>query len=197
MKISEAAHVDSNLGRQTTDADSSTKSDPKDLDSGSKPESLADVIASARKELFTVSSPAEDTDDAITVATAKSKKWKPIKCNEKAVVSLPDSGIPVVDLTGPGSNRRDTNFKERETAAAATTPCPGKATEEDELKEVVVQIRIKILPGAEDIQETVLGLMHHCLSVLKERDKTACFVNSKKSLTAHKLTNFPRDFTDS
>jgi hypothetical protein len=69
-------------------------------------------------------------------------------------------------------------------------------TEEDELKEVVTQICIKILPGAEDIQETVLGLMHHCLTVLKERDKTACFVNSKKSLTAHKLTDFPRDFTD-
>jgi hypothetical protein len=90
----------------------------------------------------------------------------------------------------------NTNFKERETAAAATTPGPGKATEEDELKEVVTEIRIKILPGAEDIQETVLGLMHHCLSVLKERDKTACFVNSKKSLTAHKLTDFPRNFTD-
>ena len=74
MKILEAAHVDSNLGRQTMDADSSTKSDPKDSDSGSKPDSLADVIASARKELFTVSSPAEDTDDAITVATSKSKK---------------------------------------------------------------------------------------------------------------------------
>ena len=202
MKISEAAHVDSNLGRQTTDADSSTKSDPKDSDSGSKPDSLADVIASARKELFTVSSPAEDTDDAITVATSKSKKWYPIKRNEKAAASSTNSGIPVVDLTGPGSNRRgttfatNTNFKEREKAAAATTPGPGKATEEDELKEVVAQIRIKILPGAEDIQETVLGLMHHCLSVLKERDKTACFVNSKKSLTAHKLTDFPRDFTD-
>lgn len=104
MKISEAAHVGSNLGRQTTDADSSTKSNPKDSDSGSKPDSLADVIASARKELFTVSSPAEDTDDAITVATSKSKKWKPIKRNEKAAASSTDSGIPVVDLTGPGSN---------------------------------------------------------------------------------------------
>jgi hypothetical protein len=41
---------DSNLGRQTTDADSSTKSDPKYSDLGSKPDSLADAIASARKE---------------------------------------------------------------------------------------------------------------------------------------------------
>ena len=69
-------------------------------------------------------------------------------------------------------------------------------TKEDRLKEVVAQVRIKILPGAEDIQETVLGLMHHCLTVLKEQDKTACFVNANKSLTAHKLTDFPKDFTD-
>ena len=81
---------DSNLGRQTTDADSSTKSDPKDSDSWSKPDSLADVIASTRKELFKVSPPAEDADDAITVATSKSKKWKPIKRNEKAAACLTD-----------------------------------------------------------------------------------------------------------
>ena len=69
-------------------------------------------------------------------------------------------------------------------------------TEEDELREVVTQDRIKILPRAEDIQEMVLGLMSHCLTVLKERDKTACFLNINKSLTAHKLTDFPKDFTD-
>ena len=205
MKIAEPTHDDSSLGRQTTDADSSTKSDPKDLDSGSKPDSLADAITSARKELFKVSSPAEDADDAITLATSKSRKWKPIKQYEKTADSTTDSGNPVVDLTGPGSNRRgttfatNTNFKERKKTAAATTPGPGKAgkaTKEDELKEVVAQVCIKILPGAKDIQETVLGLMHHCLTVLKERDKTACFVNANKSLTAHKLTDFPRDFTD-
>ena len=64
------------------------------------------------------------------------------------------------------------------------------------MKEVVAQVHIKILPGDEDIQETVLGLMHHCLTVLKEQDKTACFVNTTKSLTANKLTDFPKDFTD-
>ncbi len=53
-----------------------------------------------------------------------------------------------------------------------------------------------ILLGAKDIQETVLGLMYNCLTVLKEQDKTACLVNDKKSLTAHKLTDFPRNFTD-
>ena len=202
MKIAEPTRDNSIRGGQTTEADSSTKSDPKDSDSGSKADSLADAIASARKELFNAPSPAEDADDAITLATSKSRKWKPIKRSEKTAASGTESGIPVVDLTGPGSNRRGTtfaattNFKEREKAAAVTTPGPGNATKEDELKEVVAQVRIKILPGAEDIQETVLGLMHHCLTVLKERDKTACFVNVNKSLTAHKLTDFPRDFTD-
>ncbi len=73
----------------------------------------------------------------------------------------------------------------------------GKGTTlDDELKECVAQIRIKILPGAEDIQETVLGLMQHCLTILQERDDTSCFLNAAKSLVAKKLTDFPRDFTD-
>ena len=105
--------------------------------------------------------------------------------------------MSVVDLAS--SNRttfaKSTNFRVKEKAAAATPGKAEKATKEDELREVVAQVRIKILPGAEDIQETVLGLMHHCLTVLKERDKTACFVNANKSLTAHKLTDFPKDFT--
>ncbi len=148
------------------DADSSTKSNPKDSDSGSKPDSLADVIASARKELFIASSPASDADDAITAATSKSNKWKPIKHSKKAAArSKLDSSTPVIDLTGSGSNclgttfAMDTNFKEVEMAAAAMTPRQGKATEVDKLKEVVTKVRIKILPGAEDIQETVLGLI--------------------------------------
>ena len=180
---------------------STTKSDPKDSESGSKSDSLAEAIASARKTLFRASLPVDnDADEAISVATSKSRKWKPIKRPEKIATSTSDN-TPIVDLTGTDSRRgtsfaADTNFKEKEKAASTTTTGPGKATETDELREVVVQLRIKILPGAEDVQETVLGLMHHCLTVLKERDETACFVNSKKSLTAHKLTDFPRDFTD-
>ncbi len=66
----------------------------------------------------------------------------------------------------------------------------------EEMKECVVQICIKIHAGVEDIQETTLGLMHHCLTILHEWDKTVCFVNVAKSLEAKKLTDFPRDFTD-
>jgi hypothetical protein len=49
--------------------------------------------------------------------------------------------------------------------------------------------------GANDVQETVLGMMDHCFSILHEHDKKACFVN-KKSLEAYKAADFPRDFTD-
>ncbi len=79
MKLMEIEHdersgLGGNLGGQTTDADSSTKSDPKDMNSGLKPDSLANAIASARKELFKMRSPADYEDDAITVATSMSRK---------------------------------------------------------------------------------------------------------------------------
>ena len=179
MKITEPTNEEASktsniLTKHTTDADSSTKSDPKDPDSGSKTDSLTKAIASARKELFKAFPPAaEADDDAITVATAKSRKWKPIKTAEKVTANKPDNTTPIVDLTGPSGNRRggtfatDTNFKEKESTAVTKTPGKGK-TPEEEIKEVVAQVRVKILPGAEDIQETVLGLMHHALTVLKE-----------------------------
>ncbi len=89
----------------------------------------------------------------------------------------------------------DTNFKEKEGQPAKMTPAKAQDGVE-EMKECMVQIRIKIHAGAEDIQETMLGLMHHCRTILHEWDKTACFVNTAKSLEAKKLTDFPRDFTD-
>ena len=121
----EDTHNDSSRGRQTTDADSSTKSDPKDSDSGSRPDSIEVAIASARKDLFRESSGAGDEDDAITVATSRSRKWKPIRR------STTDSGNSVVDLTTPSNNRRgttfatSTNFKEKEKAATSTPEALG------------------------------------------------------------------------
>jgi hypothetical protein len=38
--------------------------------------------------------------------------------------------------------------------------------------------------------------MAHCLSILHEHNKKACFVNKKKSLEAYKATDFPCNFTD-
>jgi hypothetical protein len=61
-----------------TDTNSTIKSNPKELDTELKEDSLANMIASARKELFRATPPAEDNNDIITLATAKSKKWVPI-----------------------------------------------------------------------------------------------------------------------
>jgi hypothetical protein len=36
----------------------------------------------------------------------------------------------------------------------------------------------------------------HCLSILHEHNKKACFVNKKKSLEAYKVMDFPHNFTD-
>jgi hypothetical protein len=177
MKITESKQDDtsktsSNVMKLPADANSTIKSDPKELDTESKADSLNDMIVSARKEHFKSIPPPEVDDDAITLATAKSRKWVPIKSIVKATTTSTtnENATPTIDLTGPCHCRGatfavDTNFKERETQAAKKTP--GKETTlVDEPKECVAQICIKILPGAEDIQETVLGLMHHCLRIL-------------------------------
>ncbi len=207
MKITESKRDDnsktsSNVMKLPTDADSTIKSDPKELDTESKADSLNDMIGSARKELFKSIPPPEVDDDAITLATAKSRKWVPIKSVVKAttISTTNENATLTIDLTGPCHRRgatfaADTNFKESEAQAAKKTP--GKETTSvDKPKECVAQIHIKILPGAEDIQETVLGLMHHCLTILQERDDMACFLNAAKSLAVKKLTYFPWDFTD-
>ncbi len=201
MKITESKQGDtsktsSNVMKLPTDANSTIKSDLKESDTESKADSLNDMIASARKELFkTIPSPEVD-DNAITLATAKSRKWVPIKSVVKATTTSTtnENATSTMDLTRPchcwgATFAADTNFKEREAQAAKKTP--GKETTlVDKPKECVAQICIKILPGAEDIQETVLGLMHHCLTILQERDDTACFLNAAKSLAAKKVDGF-------
>ncbi len=63
-------------------------------------------------------------------------------------------------------------------------------------QESVVKVCLKIFHSVGDVQEAVTGMLDHCLAILHERDKTACFLNGKKTLEAHKATYFPRDFTD-
>ncbi len=198
MKITESKQDDgskmsSNLMKLPTDTDSTIKSDPKESDTESKEDSLANMIASAWKELYRAPPPADDNNDIITLATAKSKKWVPInKATDRTMTSS-------VNTTAPKRHgamfAADTNFKEKEGQPAKMTPAKAQDGVE-EMKEYVVQIRINNHAGTEDIQETTLGLMHHCLTILHERDKTACFVNAAKSLKAKKLTDFPQDFTD-
>ncbi len=88
-----------------------------------------------------------------------------------------------------------TNFKEREAPAVKKTPAK-EAEIAETMKECIAWLRVKILAGATDIQETVMGLLGYCLVILQERDKTVCFVNAAKNLKAHMLTDFPQDFTD-
>jgi len=193
-KEDKGSELSSNLMKLPTDADSNIKSDPKESDTESKEDSLANMIASVRKELFKVTPPAGDNDNVITlVATAKSKKWVPINKAKDRTMTLPAT---TTNLKRRGATfAADTNFKEREGQPTKMTPAKAQDGIE-EMKECVAQLRIKIHAGAEDIQETVLGLMLHCLSIFHERDKTACFVNTAKSLEAKKLTDLPQDFTD-
>ena len=55
-------------------------------------------------------------------------------------------------------------------------------------------MRFKLQPC--DVQETLVGLVTHCLSVLQERDKLSCILNRKKTLEAKRVNDLPRDFTD-
>ena len=58
----------------------------------------------------------------------------------------------------------------------------------------VVRMRFKLQPC--NVQETLVGLLAHCLLVLQERDKSACILNRQKTLEAKKVSDLPRDFTD-
>jgi hypothetical protein len=55
-------------------------------------------------------------------------------------------------------------------------------------------MRFKLQPC--DVQETLLGLLGHCLSVLQERDKSACILNRHKTLEARRVSDLRQDFTD-
>jgi hypothetical protein len=83
-----------------------------------------------------------------------------------------------------------TNFKEREAPAAKKTPAK-EAEMTATMKECIAWVHVNILAGAADIQDIVMGLLGHCLVILQEHNKMACFVNAAKTLEAHKLTDFP------
>ncbi len=55
-------------------------------------------------------------------------------------------------------------------------------------------MRFKLQPC--DVQETLVGLLAHCLLVLQERDKPACILNRRKTLEAKRVSDLPSDFTD-
>jgi hypothetical protein len=85
-----------------------------------------------------------------------------------------------------------TNFAAKDALAKKT---PTKDTSA-KVNDCVVKVKLKILHGVNNIQELVLGMMDHCLTILHKHDTRACFLDKKKSLKAYKATDFPRDFTN-
>jgi hypothetical protein len=86
-----------------------------------------------------------------------------------------------------------TNFKAR-SATKRMWQTPGKDESVGFMQDSVVKVHLKIFHG--DVQEAMMGMLDHCLAILHKRDKAACFLNGKKTLEAHKATDFPWDFTD-
>ncbi len=72
----------------------------------------------------------------------------------------------------------------------ASTPTDGDKTTL-KTNECVVHMQFKLQPC--NIQETLVGLLGHCLSVLQERDKSACILNRRKTLEAKRVSDLPRE----
>jgi hypothetical protein len=144
------------------------------------------MIASARKTLFSNPPAQDNNEDKITMETSRSKKWIPIKAAKRTNTATAKQTA----LTAPSSSRKDatfavgTNFKEWKVPAVKTTPA--KEVEKTVMmKECIAWVRVKILAGAADIQETVMGLLSHCLAILEEHDKNGvlhkCGQNSQST----------------
>jgi hypothetical protein len=158
-----------------TDIHSTAKSDPKEYDTKSKEDSLSNMIVSAQKTSFESTLPVQcNNGNEITMATTRSKKWVPIKSVERTNTRTAKKTA----LTAPSSSRKGatfavcTNIKEQEAPAAKKTLAKEVETTEM-MKECIARVRVKILAGAADIQETVMRLMGHCLVILQKRNKTA------------------------
>ncbi len=179
-----AGGIDDNISNKSL---GTTKSDPKESDEESQGVgSLSDLIASTRKVLFESALP---VDDEKTVTATQMRKWAP---NKKTGGSMKE------DIGTLGSSRKAALFAEGTNFATREVPPVTKTTAKDTTTKVnncVVKLQHKILHG-NNVQETVLGMIDHCLTILHKRDKRARFVNKKKLLEAYKVTDFPRDFTD-
>jgi hypothetical protein len=166
---------------------STAESDPRELDGESQGDgSLADLIRSTKKALFASRPEAEDNQ---IVTTNRNRKWIPINKT---------SGNKTEEATTSGTGRKGASFAEGTNFAAKDAlakKTPAKDTNA-KINYCVVKNKLKILRGVNDVQEMVVGMMDHCLTILHERDKRACFLNKKKLLKAHKAMDFPRDFTN-
>jgi hypothetical protein len=130
------------------------------------------MIESARKTLFSTPLAQDNNNNKITMATLRSKKWVPIKTAERTdttTVKKTASKVPSSSFKG-AMFAVGTNFKEREVPAVKKTPAK-EAETTAMMKECIARVRGKILAGAADIQETVMGLLGHCLVITQECNK--------------------------
>ena len=138
-------------------------------------ESIARVISITRKELF-----ASTSSTSLSKLSGAAKAWRPINPR--------DTPAQDVDASRGATFAAETVFHER-----SSTPTDGDKTT-SKTNGCVVRMRFKLQPC--DVQETLIGLIAHCLSVLQERDKSACVLNRRKTLEARRVSDLPRDFTD-
>jgi len=135
-------------------------------------DSIARAISSARKELFASASSKK--------SSRSNRPWKPI---------IPrDTPTQDAEASRSATFAAETVFHQRPSTLTDGDKTPSKTNE------CVVRMRFKLQSC--DVQETLLGLIGHCLSVLQERDKSACILNRRKTLEAKRVADLPRDFTD-
>jgi len=128
-------------------------------------DSIARAISSARKELFA---------SASSMKSSRSiKPWRPI--------TPKDTSTQDAVASRSATFAAETVFHQR-----SSTPTDGDKTF-PKTNECVVRMRFKLQSC--DVQETLLGLIGHCLSVLQERDKSACILNRCKTLEAKRVSD--------
>jgi hypothetical protein len=133
-------------------------------------DSMARAISSTRKELF-----ASSLSKAANSTTQGMRVWKPI--TSKDTPAQAEGGDKGATFSA------ETVFHER-----STTPTDGNNTAST-ANVCVVRMRFKLQPC--NVQETLIGLLAHCLSVLHERGKSACILNRKNTLEAKKVSDLP------
>ena len=154
------------LGAMEIDGKEDTSPEKDDQDS------ITRAISSALKKLFASASGMKSSQS--------NKPWRPITSK--------DTSTQDAVASWSATFAAETVFHER-----ASTPTDGDKTT-SKTNECVVRMRFKLQPC--DVQETLVGLLAHCLSVLQERDKSACILNRSKTLEARRVSDLPQDFTD-
>jgi hypothetical protein len=138
-------------------------------------DSIARAISSTRKELFVSAS-----SKSVSKSSGAAKAWRPITPR--------DMPAQDADASRGATFAAETVFHER-----SSTPTDGAKTT-SKTNDCVVRIPFKLQPC--NVQETLIGLLAHCLLVLQERDKSACVLNRRKTLEERRSSDLPRDFTN-